>query len=34
LQKPAAEQAVKKAMTSTTENIVLEDLIKNALKNL
>jgi Holliday junction DNA helicase RuvA len=32
--KPAAEQAVKKAMTSTTENIVLEDLIKNALKNL
>jgi len=32
--KPAAEQAVKKAIASTTENILLEDLIKNALKNL
>ncbi len=32
--KPAAEQAVKKAINSTSENIALEDLIKNALKNL
>ncbi|MCZ2223316.1 MAG: Holliday junction branch migration protein RuvA [Chitinophagales bacterium] len=32
--KPAAELAVKKAIESTSENIVLEELIKNALKNL
>ncbi len=32
--KPAAEQAVKKAMTLNPEVIALEDLIKNALKNL
>ncbi|MBX2932284.1 MAG: Holliday junction branch migration protein RuvA [Chitinophagaceae bacterium] len=32
--KPVAEQAVKKVLASTSENIVLEDLIKNALKNL
>lgn len=32
--KPAAEQAVKKAITINPETIALEDLIKNALKNL
>lgn len=32
--KPMAEQAVKKALTSNPDSIILEDLIKNALKNL
>jgi len=32
--RPNAEQAVKKVMTTGNENIVLEDLIKKALKNL
>ena len=32
--KPLAEQAVKKAMAANTEPVALEDLIKNALKNL
>lgn len=32
--KPMAEQAVKKAITLNPEPVVLEDLIKNALKNL
>ena len=32
--KPAAEQAVKKAIAINPETIALEDLIKNALKNL
>jgi holliday junction DNA helicase RuvA len=32
--RPMAEQAIKKAMTSDNENILLEDLIKKALKNL
>jgi Holliday junction DNA helicase RuvA len=32
--KPAAEQAVKKAISLNPEPVALEDLIKNALKNL
>jgi len=32
--KPMAEQAVKKALTSNPDSTILEDLIKNALKNL
>jgi hypothetical protein len=32
--KPLAEQAVKKAIAINPEPVALEDLIKNALKNL
>ena len=32
--KPMAEQAVKKAISANPEPVALEDLIKNALKNL
>jgi holliday junction DNA helicase RuvA len=32
--RPMAEQAIKKVMAGNTENLILEDLIKKALKNL
>jgi holliday junction DNA helicase RuvA len=32
--RPMAEQAIKKVMTTSNENLLLEDLIKKALKNL
>ena len=32
--RPVAEQAVKKTMTSAADNVSLEDIIKQALKNL